>query len=181
MDGVSLNTLLGAPSMAVNVQLAFGGAGSVRESLSIGYAAGSSVIQWGDLINQTVTLTDSTTPPVQAAWGGLVSLSAGTVTLDLTALTRTGQSALDLTGMSVIAFVFRNLGAAVMTIEGAVTNPYELFGSVDGEVVVSAGGMVQVYQGAGLAAVAGAVKAITVAGTGTQQFALVLAAGDLTP
>jgi hypothetical protein len=165
--------------MPVNLQLSFGGAGSVRESLALGYADNSGIIQWGDLISQSITLTENTSPPVDAAWGAQVALSAGTVTLALDALARTNQVALDLTGMSVIAFLFRNLGANAMTIAGAGSDPYELFGDATGQMTVGPGGVVQAYQGSSLAAVSGTVSDITVTGTGTQQFALILAAGDL--
>lgn len=164
--------------MAVNVNLSFGGFGSVRESLALGFASHNSIIQWGNLIRRTINLTDGTNPATTAAWAGTITIASSAGALDLTALTRTGQPDLDLTDKKVIAWVIENTGSAVISLEGGATNPYELF-SLDenGVLDVAPGGVVQGYYGSSLALVSATVKAIDLTGTDDDVCRIVIAAG----
>ena len=135
----------------------------------------SAALPYGvDALN--IQLGAGTTPAVDTVYGGLFALSAGALTVDLTALTRSGRSNLSLTGKTIYAVRIKNLGANPMTFKDGVTNGYALFTATNGHVVRANGDTLQ-YAPAGFGAVGASDLAIDVSGTGTQTFYMVLAAG----
>ncbi len=162
--------------MALNASLTFGG--TVTETLAFGFSSQNSTIQWGDLVRQVVrNYTADTTPVGDTAWAGIVTLSAGTVTIAFDGLPRTGMTALDLTGKRIVAWLYKNLGANSQVIAGAGAQPYELFGHAAGEGTCYPNSHIQYELGTGGATVSASVSDITITGTGTQTGALILIAG----
>lgn len=163
--------------MAVKTTVNFGA--KIYESLALGAnvsGLNTSRIPW-DQLSIAIPLHAGTTPDVDDAWFQRVSLSAGTVTLALDALASTGMTAKDWTGKRVIFFAIHNRGANSMLFAGAASNPYELFGGASDQMTVPAGAYVQAYSPIGFGTVSGSVSDITVTGTGTQQFDMLLVAG----
>lgn len=124
-----------------------------------------------------------TSPTWEDIWAGIIQLGSGTFTLDLQALPLDDPYIdKDLTGKKVVAFAVAAASANtdVVTVAGAGSNPYELFGSVDDQVDVAPG---QVYAmgefvQANLAAVSGTVKDITFTSPDADAIAYIwLAAG----
>ena len=71
--------------------------------------------------------TPTTTPPTSKSWEGVVTLSAGAATLDLTALPYGTLSAVDLTGLKINAIhLFAHAtNTAPITVAPGLTNPYD--------------------------------------------------------
>lgn len=83
-------------------------------------------------LNASETLTSSTTPPVTKCGSGSKALSAGSATLDLTALLGSdGVSAVTLTGLKVASAIFKNpsTNANSITIAKGGSNGCTSFGS----------------------------------------------------
>lgn len=123
-----------------------------------------------------LTLNGNSTPDVDIPYGALLALSGGSLTIDLTALTRTGRSALDLTGNVVHFCRIYNMGANDMTFVSAATNGYGLFTATNG-TVVPAGGQEFFYSPAGYGTVGASAKDLTVTGTASQTFYFLIATG----
>lgn len=163
--------------MAVRTRVTFGA--QVAEQLALGSnitGANTGRVLWNQLYT-TISLSDGSTPDIDDAWLNRVALSAGTVTLALDALPATGMTAKDWSGKRVIFFAMHNRGANTMLIAGAAANPYELFGGATDQMTVPAGGYVQAFSPTGFGVVSGTVSDITVTGTLTQQFDILLVAG----
>lgn len=121
-------------------------------------------------------------PAAHEAWRGTLTLSAGSLTITLEALTRPNQTALDLTGFTVIAMMVINpAGNGALTVVPAAANPYPIWGSPTGRMVIAPGGCGgQVAPtDAGWGTVSTTVSDITFTGTGTQSFTLGLVARDV--
>jgi hypothetical protein len=119
-----------------------------------------------------------TSPAGSEVWAGMMAMASGTVTIGLGALARTGRTALNLTGLRVLGYVFKNLGTATMTLKGAATNPYPIFVGTTGHGV-RAGGMLMEWSPVGFGTVGASAISIDVTGTGTESFIMGLVAGPV--
>lgn len=118
----------------------------------------------------------ATTPVLTQVWSGILALVAGTLTIDLQVLTRTGRSNLSLDGLSIFGYRVDNLGAAALTFIAPVADDYPMFPATPG-LVVGIGASVQMWVPGGFGVVGAAASDITVTGTGTDTFRLALWAG----
>lgn len=127
-------------------------------------------------------LSSSSTPPVTKSWEGEVALTAGTATLDLTALDQGDLTALDLTGEDVVAISIRGDDGqtAPITLSVAASNGYDIHGSGAGEEIcsVEAGDEVLIYKDGNAPAVSSTVKDITLTGSGTEKCHVMILAGS---
>ena len=127
------------------------------------------------------TKTPSTAVPCTQRWEDTVALAAGTVTLDLTALSSGNLPTKDLTGLTVqfIKVINPSTNANNITVADGAANGYLIFGDASGQITIPPG--MGVMFGAmvteGLAAVSATVKNITITGTGTQTFDIQIVAG----
>lgn len=115
-------------------------------------------------------------PTMDATYAETLALVAGTLTIDLTALPRGGQSALDLTGERVFGYCVKNLGANEMVFIAAATTGYALFSATGGTKVLP-GGVASNHGADGFGTVAAGAKDITITGTAAQTFQIILYGG----
>jgi hypothetical protein len=151
----------------VSVQLNVSVGNDVAVTMGSGFAGGT--------INGSIAMQ---APEMDSIYAETLSLAAGTLTLDLVALARGGQAILNLTNKRVFGWCVKNLGAAQMTFIEAATTGYGLFGPTGGTEVLP-GGVAYNYAPAGFGTVAAGAKNVTITGTGTQQFQLILWAGPI--
>lgn len=130
------------------------------------------------LPDELIRVSDGTDPIGSQVWAATVALSAGAVTVALTSLARTGRTALDLTGLRVLGYVIKNMGAATMTFKAGATNPYTIFAATTGHAV-QAGGLIMQFSPSGFGTVDATHLNIDVTGTGTQTFMIGLVAGPV--
>ena len=81
-------------------------------------------------LSSTTSLGASSTPTVTKQWSGLVTLSAGVATLDLTALTRDGLATVDATGLKLRGLKIKadSLNSSAVTLKPGAANGYDNFG-----------------------------------------------------
>lgn len=116
-----------------------------------------------------------TSPVVDDVWAGTFTLTAGAASVDLAALTRTGRTALDITGKRVLGYRVDNMGTAAITLATGATNGY----AIGDGIVVGPGGSVQNWHETGFGTVDATHDSIDVAGTGTDSFRLALWVGSV--
>lgn len=131
--------------------------------------------QLGGIIERVISLGADSSPEVDSVYAALVALTAGAVTLDLTALVRTGLPNLTLSTKTVYGYAIENRGANAMTFTQGAADGYAMF--TTGGVVIGGGGIAFQYSPTGFGAVGAGDTDVDVAGTGTQQFAIILWAG----
>jgi hypothetical protein len=146
--------------MAGNVTTVLSTRGAEEVAASIG-----GTDQFGGKIERTVTDSGSTDFP----YFGEFALTAGALTLDLTALPRTGRTALDLTGQMVVSVTIENLGANAMTFRTGASTGYAINLDVPGLGVAYSRGA------GGFGEVGASNSDVDVVGTGTQSFRIILA------
>lgn len=114
---------------------------------------------------QANTLDANTTPAVTKSWSDQVSLTAGTVTLDLTALSRgTNMSTVNMNGLKVqlVKIKAKSTNTQTITIADAASNGYNLFGDASGQVTLDASGEIMQYTPELLANISSTAKDITI-------------------
>lgn len=127
-------------------------------------------------------LSSATPVVVSKAWSSRVQLSAGALSLDLTALTRTNLPNVDFTGLKVKAMkivpVAANTAAVTLTVGG--TNGYQAFGAIaDGKISLAAGsGAEFIFGNAELPAVDASAKTIDLSSSDVDALVdIIIAAG----
>lgn len=142
----------------------------------------SNAVQF-DSLNQTQTLTSSTTPAVTKQVSYQVALSTGALTIDLTSMAGgTNGATVTFSGLKVCGYLFENpsTNANSITIVGGASSGYLIFGTA-GSVVLAPGHRIkmQVKQGtsSGLPTVDGTHKNIDLSGTGSQVLNVQMIAG----
>lgn len=155
----------------------------VTETIPLGLDAVTDqpFIEQIDTTNSSGTKTPTTSVPCTQRWADTVSLSGGTVTIDLTALSNGNLPTKDFTGLTVQFIKVRNpsTNANNITVADGAANGYLIFGDASGQVTIPPGMTVMFGAVAteGLAAVSATVKNITVTGTGSQAFDIQIVAG----
>jgi len=129
--------------------------------------------------NLNINLDNNSTPDITEVYGNTLALSGGALTIDLTSLTRTGRTALDLDTLVLHGVWIKNLGANDMTFVEAATDGFtEIFPPTNVTTVKPNGHFFRYEEAAtGLGTVSSTNKDITVSGTGTQTFYIALWAG----
>ena len=125
-------------------------------------------------------LDGSTTPPITKAWSSRVEIAGGgTETINLAALP--GQSAIsvDMEGLELILFLFKNNGDDAMIVADAAATGYPLFGSATGQITVPGGGAHMFYtaNGIGTDIEDGVAMNVAVVGTATETFDILIGCG----
>ena len=87
-----------------------------RETLGTGVAGASDKTITFDQYKLVETLKAGTTVPVTTIVSGIQTLSSGTLTIDLTALTG-ANGAVDATGLKLQVLFIKNLGAATLEVD----------------------------------------------------------------
>ncbi len=123
-----------------------------------------------------VTLNATSGSPISKFASGIIALSTGAVTIDLTNLTGYGGASVTLNALKVQVFKVKNNGAAAMTFAKGASNGYTGFGSAF-SITIPPGGEQTFYGNNAAGAVGGGSKTIDVTGTGAQTFNLTVAAG----
>jgi hypothetical protein len=161
----------------MSVTLAYSAQVSVTETIENTPTSSSPSITHS-AYNTTQNLTGATTPPVTKIAGGLATLSAGALTLDLTALTGTNGAAVTFSGLKVQAFKFKNKAAntGAMTLTEGAANGYELAGNT-WKMVLAPGQEFLFFGNDAAPDVGGAAKTIDITGTGTEAGEFVAVAG----
>lgn len=157
--------------MAIVLSYNFGG--TVRETLANGVAAADNAVVSLSGYNEADTLNASTTPPVTKAALFLGTLTAGALTIDMSALTG-ANGAVDLTGLRIQFLRIKNLGANSMTFSEGASNGLAL---ATGTITVPAGGIYQAFLNDASPDIASGDRTIDVTGTGAQTFEITIVAG----
>lgn len=123
-------------------------------------------------------LTGSTTPPVTTCAHFSKALVAGVATIDLTALTGTNGAAVDMTGLKIQFFKFKNpiTNANPITVTFGAANPY-LLGGAAWKYILQPGQWIAGFGNDATPDVAAGAKNIDISGTGTQALQVSLDAG----
>ena len=126
------------------------------------------------------TLDTSSGIPVTKVWSDTVQLTAGTVTLDLTALVRPNLANIDFTGLKVqlVKIKADTANTAVIIVKPAVSNGYFLLGDTDAQWTGAALDQLLQQTNDTLPDVAGGAKDITITSSDADaKFDIILAAG----
>lgn len=149
---------------------------NASEVLAIGNElSGSPKFAHATTIGNNVALSTTTTPSVDKVWSDTHVLAAGTDTLDLTALAKTGLSAVDLTGKRIRAM---KLAAHADNVGDITVEPASVSGYADFPTIVLGPGEVCVlYFPSDSKATVGAGESLDISGTIGESVDIVLAAG----
>lgn len=168
------------------VSLTYNFIATAIETLAAGVPGSSSPKITYAGFNSSQTLNAGTTVPVTKIVTFEPTLSAGALTIDLTALTGANGASVTFSGLKLQFMLFNNgtttngvvaagSNSSVNIAEGA-SNGYPLFGASN-DITIPAGGSFMIYFPDALADVSGTDKTIDLAGTGTDAFECVLIAG----
>lgn len=126
--------------------------------------------------NETAVLHASSTPPVNKVAEFLLTLTAGSGSIDLRSLTGTNGASVDGNGLKVQVIRIKNLGENPMTFIDGATNGYPVFG--DGNPLeIPVGGHIQLYGNDKLPDVSSTAKIVDVTGTGSQTAEVTIVLG----
>lgn len=136
-----------------------------------------------DGYDNTHELTASTTPDADYGDAFELTLTAGAVTLDLTAITGPDAGTISYSGKKIRAIKFRakSTSAGAFTIAKGASNGYTGFGSAFSVTLpanAAGGAWFMFYDAGGGTAVSGTVKTLDITGTGTQVIEVAVVAGD---
>jgi len=128
------------------------------------------------------TLTAATTVPVTKTYSDTISLAVGAAALDLTSLPGPESTTITFDGLKVqlvkIVATEGNVGPITFVTAGA--NGYNLFGTDNAsaeQIEIQAGGVLMMYHVNLAEDVDATHKAVTITGTGTDSFSIILVAG----
>ena len=163
--------------MAVEVKHAMGA--SVQETLALALDLVSTTPTVAHLsIPAPTTLNASSTPPVTKVYSDTLPLSGGAVTIDLMTLVGAMGSAVTFDGLKVqFAYFYNPVGNNTMTIEEGDANPYQIFGSAAGLVVLHEGCTSMQTWYDQLEDADATHSDIKITGTGVEEINVVLVAG----
>ena len=157
------------PIMGANGTVDIGQSGVTNPTVQHSVGAGS------------ITRTPTTTVPVSVSWEGLIALSGGAYTLDLTALPGGNLPDLDLTGKKVQAIHVRGANdlTGPITLSVGASNGYDLHGSGVGEEIatVEADDEVLILKNDTAPDVGASACQIDLAGTSTEEVSIMILAG----
>jgi hypothetical protein len=116
-----------------------------------------------------LTYDADSTPDAEDCAVCVITLSSGTATIDLTALTHQGGGTKTASGKKVRAWLFKNVGANLMTITKGASNGYSPVGTTFTKVLApTAGASIDDFSDGALT-VDGTNKTLDVSGTAAQQ------------
>ena len=137
---------------------------------------GSSAFNYS-LPNLSRSLSGNSTPDITQVYAAMLALSGGALTIDLTSLTRTGRTALDLDGLAVHGLRIQPLGANDMTIVEAASNGFTGIFPATTATPLKAGETCLRYSDTSYGTVGATNKDFTLAGTGNQMLYFQIWAG----
>jgi len=162
----------------MSVNLSYQSKVSVTETLEANAGALSDAVVKHTEYNTVQALTASTTPPVTKVASFEADLTAGSGSIDLTALTGTNGATVDGTGLKVQAIKFKakSANANPLTIAVGAANGYELLGA-NFEVALQADQEITVYGNDATPDVGAAAKIFDLTGTGSQGLEVIVVLG----
>lgn len=150
----------------------------VQETLNIIQPGSSPPVVKHSLLDNTINLSSTTTPPISQVSDFTAALIAGTLNIDLTNLPASSGAAINGTGLKVQGIIIQapiaNLNPITLTPGGA--NPYNLFGAAFSKTLYP-GQLSMDFLNGQAPVVAGGAKIITLTGTGTQALNIILLLG----
>ena len=126
--------------------------------------------------NESGILSAASTPPVTKAACFVQALTAGTATIDLTALTGTNGASVDGTTLKVQYFRMKNLGANPMSITFGGSDPYNLAGA-DFKMTLEQNQNFEHFGNNATPDIAAGAKNLDLAGTTTQTCEITIVMG----
>lgn len=148
----------------------------VTETLADASLASNGTDVVHDAYGLATTIKSDTLVPATKVAAGIQTLSAGALSMDLTALTGTNGASLTALGLKLQVWLLKNLGAAVMTFTEGASNGYAALGA-SFSFTLAQNQMAQFYLADAAPDVAAGDRIIDVAGTGTQTFQNVMVFG----
>jgi hypothetical protein len=149
----------------------------VNETLATNVPAAETPVIIHGQFSSTGTLNATSTPPATKMAAQTISLTAGAVTIDLTALTGTNGATVDGTGLKVQILKLKNRSSnAVMTFGEGASNGYEALGNA-WTLKLLAGQEIEMFLNDAAPDIASGAKTIDVAGTGTESFDFIVVMG----
>ena len=129
-------------------------------------------------ISKTLNLTSGSTPDVELIYEGTQALTAGTATIDLTALTNSEGATITTTGKKVrlIMIVPTSSNTAALTLTVGASNGY-LLGGAAWKFAFTDEQWALIYLGADAPDVGSSAKNIDISGTGTESVKLLILFG----
>jgi len=146
----------------------------VSDTLALPIGTGSYEIP--SKIEKIFNGTSTSTPDVTQIYAATLALAAGTLTFELDTVTTLDGTAAGLNGLVVQAYAIKNNGANNMTFIAAAVNGYGMFTATNGTVVTPGDYLMQ-FSTAGFGTISASASDITVNGTGTQTFSIIVIAG----
>jgi len=131
-----------------------------------------------DTDETAAVLTDSTTPAVSASGRGLVTLSGGAATIDLTSFTCLDGRVVSFSGLKIrtIKIKHNSANTHLVTVTKGASSGFTGFGAAYSEVIPIGGETVK-YDGGNGTAVSGSVKTLDLAGTLAESFYVSITGG----
>jgi hypothetical protein len=126
--------------------------------------------------NETATLNSGSTPPATQVAEFLLTLSSGSATIDLRALTGTNGASVDGNGLKPQIIRIKNLGANTMTFKSGASNGHNAFTATTGHIV-QPGGHIQIFTNDNTDDIDGTHKTWDVTGTGAQTAEITIVLG----
>lgn len=122
-------------------------------------------------VGEVTSLTASTTPDAENGVASRLSLTAGSLTVDLTAISDVNGATTTLTGKIVRALLFHNRGAATMTFAKGASNGLDsLSGTWSMALLAGEKRCIDLTDCTAPNAISASNKTIDVTGTGTDSF-----------
>lgn len=152
---------------------------TVVETFTGNYIASADNTATTNGLNETGTLTASTSVPVIKHVAYQKTMSGGAATIDLTSQPGINTAeTIDMTGLKVQLAKFRNLAtnANNITVAKGASNGHTLLGA-SWEFTLAPGQSVTIYGNEAVADVAAGVKTIDITGTGSQVLEIQMVAG----
>lgn len=162
----------------MSVSCAYAFTATVTETLenTPGATSSNKVVTHNDY-NEAATI-DATTlaSPATKCAHFLATLSTGTVSIDLSALSGTNGATIDTTGLKVQLVRVKNLGANNLTIKSGASNGHNFFTATDGTVIPPSG-VAMFFAPEGTQDVASGDRIWDLSGTGSQTSEWTIVAG----
>jgi hypothetical protein len=143
---------------------------SVAETLAsnTGSAPASTRLVTHTDYNESASLNSGTTPPVTTCAHFLATLSSGTLSVDLRALTGTNGAEIDGNGLKVQVLRIKNLGANSLTVSEGASNGHTSFFPTTPGLIIPAGGHVMLFSNDNGDDISATNKTFDLAGTSAQ-------------
>ncbi len=149
---------------------------TIKETFTTDVEAANSPTFTHNVFNGTQTLQSSSAVPASKCIARTLALTAGALTIDLTALVGSGGVAVDFTGLKVQAVLIANPSTHDIVFTFGASNGYLLLGT-GWKFTLKAGQKIEFFLNNLAPSVDGTHKTVDITGTGTDTFNIELVAG----